>query len=145
MTIILQQGVTPPPAGMIERFAPQIRAVALTWLAMGKLGFAVQITSWWRDEARNAAAGGKRYSQHLVGTAMDGLVPGYSRAQLLPFVARVARYYGAVAPPEASEGSGRSVHVQGLPVGTVKTLLTREPMLVRAAQDFVGPPRPVGV
>lgn len=145
MSVVLQPGVTPPPAGMVERFAPQIRAVALTWLTLGQMGLAVQITSWWRDEARNAAAGGARFSQHLVGTAMDGLVPGYSRAQLLPWVARVARYYGAVAPSQASEGSGRSVHVQGLPVGTVETILSREPTLLRAAQGFIGPPRPVGV
>jgi hypothetical protein len=142
MPLKLQPGVQSPPAALIDRFYPQILGVARTWLWLARY-VPVEITSWWRDETRNAAAGGATYSQHLVGTAMDGLVPGMTRAQLLPYVQRIAKAYGADAPSKASEGSGRSVHVQGLPYGTVEKLLRRDPEVLTFAQGFVGPPRPL--
>ena len=131
-----------PPAGLIERFHGPMRAVALTWLAVSR-SVPVEITSWWRDPTRNVSAGGAQYSQHLVGTAMDGRSPGRTRAQLLPLVQKAGARYGVTVPSKASEGSGSSVHVQGLPVGAVRAILTREPQLVASTFSFVGPPRPL--
>jgi hypothetical protein len=113
------------------------------WVALARV-LPIEVTSWWRPPSANVAAGGKDYSQHLVGTAIDALSPSYTRAQLLPLVQRVAALYGVSAPSAASEGSGRSVHVQALPYGTVQRLLTRDdPAILTAAATFVGPPRPL--
>jgi len=137
------RGVGIPPAGLIERFHGPMRSVALTWRDVSKV-VPVEITSWWRDPTRNASTpGAETYSQHLVGTAMDGRSPGRTRAQLLPIVQKAALRYGATVPSKASESSGSSVHVQALPVGTVKALLTRTPALVQSALAFIGPARPI--
>lgn len=138
-----QSQVVAPPAAIVERFYPEIRKVAAVWVLLSRLTD-VEITSWWRSPEHNASVGGARWSQHVTGTAMDGLVPGLTRAQLLPYVQRIAAHYGVQAPSAASEGSGRSVHVQGLPYGMAERVLRTEPVLT-SVQTFVGPPRPVGV
>ncbi|HEX4859727.1 MAG TPA: D-Ala-D-Ala carboxypeptidase family metallohydrolase [Rhizomicrobium sp.] len=136
-----QSQVVQPPAGLVERFHDPMVRVALVWVTLARMGLPIQITSWWRSDAANAAAGGRDYSQHLLGTAMDGLTPNLSRAQLLPHVQRVAAALGVTAPAAASEGSGRSVHVQGLPYGATQRILTQEPGMLVRASEFVGPPR----
>lgn len=142
MALRIKAGLGIPPAGLVERFFPAMRAVARTWKDVSQV-VPVEITSWWRDPTRNASAGGASYSQHLVGAAMDGRSPGLTRAQLLPIVQRAAARYGATVPAEASEGSGTSVHVQGLAFGVVRAVLTREPRLIPTARSFVGPARPL--
>lgn len=142
MTLRLLSTTGIPPPGLIERFHGPMRAVALTWLAVSR-AVPVEITSWWRDPTRNAATGGAQWSQHLVGTAMDGRSPGMSRDKLLVLVKRAGARYGVSVPSAASESSGSSVHVQGLPVGAVRTILTREPQLIAQTFSFVGPPRPL--
>lgn len=142
MALTLQPGVTPPPAYLIDRFRDPIVRVASVWSLLARY-VPVEVTSWWRDEKRNAAAGGAEFSQHLLGVAIDGLVPGMSRAELLPYVQRIAARFGVDAPARASEGSGRSVHVQGLPFGVTEKILRGEPRLLVRAETFVGPPRRV--
>lgn len=141
-SLTIQPGVGIPPAGLIERFYSPMGKVARTWAAVARV-VPIQITSWWRDPTRNVSVGGQTYSQHLLGCAMDGLSPQLSREQLLPLVQRAAAYYGVSVPTLASEGSGRSVHVQGLPYGMTQQILTREPQLIATTLGFIGPPRPV--
>lgn len=147
MALRFQSQVKLPPAYLIDRFLAPMRAVLGVWVTLGRV-IDVEVTSWWREPAANAAAGGADYSQHIVGCAIDAVSPGRTRAQLLPLVQKVAaRYFAspaAAVPSKASETSGRSVHVQGLPVGFVQTLIQRrEPAILTVAQSFVGPPRPV--
>jgi hypothetical protein len=139
-----QSQVRPPPPLLLDRFYQPTLAVARVWLYLARF-LPIEVTSWWRDPSRNASAGGQDYSQHLVGTAIDAKSPGLSRAQLLPYVAAVGRVYGVSVPAAASEGSGASVHVQGLPYGLVRELLTRDPQLIERATAAHGPPRPTGV
>lgn len=141
--LTLGRGVGVPPAGLIERFHVPMRSVVRTWAAVARSGVPVEITSWWRDPTRNVAARGEQFSQHLVGTAMDGRSPGRSRAELLGIVLRAAAAYGVTVPLSASETSGTSVHVQGLPKGFVAQILRREPGLVQTAGAFIGPARPL--
>lgn len=143
MSISVRSGVQRPPAGLIERFRVPIVRVVQVWVTLANAGLPVEITSWYRPSAVNAATQGKTYSQHLVGTAMDAVVEGYSREQLLPIVQRVASRLGVTVPTAASETSGRSVHVQGLPSGYLQDLAQREPSLIASAESFVGPPRPI--
>lgn len=141
MSLALNPDVRPPPAALIDRFRDPMVRVARVWTTLARY-YPVVITSWYRPEAVNASTGGKTYSQHLVGCAMDGKSPGMSRAQLLPLVQRVAAQLGGVTVPSAaSETSGSSVHVQGLPVGYVQRLVTANPGLIAQAESFVGPPQ----
>jgi hypothetical protein len=142
MPIRFQPQVQVPPDPLVVQFLDPMRAVVLTWLTVAQV-LPVEITSWWRDEARNAAAGGNAGSQHLIGTAIDALSPGMTRTQLLAFVEPAARYFGVTAPLEGSSTSGRSVHVQGLPAGLTAKILKADPDLIRRAMGFVGPPRPI--
>lgn len=142
MSLVIRPNVQQPPAGLLDRFYPQIVSVARVWLYLARF-MPIEVTSWYRPEAVNAATSGKTYSQHLVGAAMDALNPQLSREQLLPYVQQVARAFGVTAPSAASETSGRSVHVQGLPTGYLQTLVQREPTLLARADSFVGPPRPI--
>jgi hypothetical protein len=141
MPIRFQPQVQLPPDPLVYQFLEPMRAVVLTWLTVAQV-LPIEITSWWRDEARNAAAGGNPGSQHLIGTAIDGLSPGMNRTQLLAFVEPAARYFGVTAPAEGSSTSGRRVHVQGLPAGMTAQLLKANPNLLRTAESFVGPPQP---
>jgi len=142
VSVRIQAQVRAPPAYYIGQFRAEMQRVLSTWAAvaraLGAAGHDLEITSWWRDFR---PVGGATYSQHLVGTAIDALSPRLTRAQLLPLVQRAARLYGTSAPTKASERSGRSVHVQVLPVGTVATLV-RQGILARA-ESFVGPPQPL--
>lgn len=145
MAFRLQPQVLQPPAYLIDRFADPMRRVALTWITLARY-LPIEVTSWFDPRGPGQRVGGATYSQHFVGTAMDAISPGLTRAQLLPYVQRVAAYYRVTVPSRASETSGRSVHVQALPVGFVQRLLTRdEPGLLETASTFVGPPRPVGI
>lgn len=140
MPISALEHVRFPPALLIDRFLDPMLRVIRTWQTVGQF-VPVVITSWWDDGSVRSKA-----SQHHVGTAIDGLSPALTRAQLLPLVAAVGRYYGVSVPTAASSTSGRSVHVQGLPFGVVANILRNEPnLLVRAASEFHGPPRPTGV
>jgi hypothetical protein len=130
---------------MIERFRREIEAVARTWAWLGR-HVDVQITSWWRSAEHNAAtAGAASYSQHLVGTAIDGMITGLTRAEALPYVQRVAAAFGAEAPTKGSEGSGASVHVQALPYGMVERLVKSGAVSLAGGATFVGPPRPTAL
>lgn len=139
-----QPQVQVPPDPIIERFAEPIAQAYLTFWVLS-LFVPIEITSWWRSPASNRAAGGSAGSQHLVGTALDGLSPGLSREQLLPLVALVARYTRVGVPKIASATSGRSVHVQALPAGTVAKILRGDPGLLDRALAFVGPPRGIAI
>jgi hypothetical protein len=137
LSLQLQRGARVPPAGLIERFYGPMRNVARVWLLVSR-AVPVEITSWWRPEST------ANFSQHVLAAAMDGLSPRLSRAQLLPIVQRAAAQIGGVSVPSAaSETSGRSVHVQGLPYGVVRTILAREPRILETASGFIGPARPV--
>ena len=147
MALRFQPQVKLPPAYLIDRFLAPMRATLGVWVTLGRV-IDVEVTSWWREPIANAGAGGADYSQHIVGCAIDAVSPGRTRAQLLPLVQKVAaRYFASpstAVPSSASETSGRSVHVQGLPVGMVQTLLQRrEPAILSVASQFVGPPRPL--
>jgi Peptidase M15 len=128
-----------PSAGLIERFIGPMRQVARTWAAVAATGIPVTITSWHRGVERNAAAGGQTYSQHLLGCAMDGVSPAVSQARLLQLAQSAATRFGTTAI--VSERG--AVHVQGLPNGMARAILTREPTLLAQAGTFIGPPRPV--
>jgi len=143
MSLTIRSGVGIPPAGLIERFFGPMRSVLLVWRDVSR-SVPVEITSWWRDPTRNVATGGAEYSQHLVGTAVDARSPGLTRNQLLVLAQRAAsRYSGVTVPTAGSDTSGTSVHVQGLPTGFVRTIVTREPTLIASAQAFIGPARPI--
>src|SRR5574341_327179 len=118
-------GAKAPPRELIARFGTPMQRVLRTWLLVATV-VPVEITSWWRSREKELREGRDGYSQHVAGAAMDGLSPGLSRAQLLPYVLRAAKRTGASVPLEGSETSGRSVHVQGLPYGTVRSIATRE-------------------
>lgn len=135
-------GVRVPPDPLVVRFLDPMRRVVLVWLTLSRI-MPITITSWYRAPASNVAAGGQSTSQHLLGTAIDGLSPGRSRDELLPFVQRAAHHFGVSAPAAASAGSGRSVHVQGLPFGMAAQILDADPGLLVRAGGFVGPPRRV--
>lgn len=128
-----------PPAGIIERFIGPMRAVARTWAAVAALGLPITVTSWYRGQERNAAAGGQEFSQHLLGCAMDAVCPAVSQARLLQLAQSAAIRYGTTAI--ISERG--AVHIQGLPNGMARSILTREPTLIAQASTFIGPPRPV--
>lgn len=109
MGLNVTSDVRRPPtalARMLELRAPGI------WRAFGeaveqldrRVGTAV-VTSWWRDPATNARAGGSPQSQHLLGTALD-LVGDPQR------IALVAAEAGFVVVVE-----GDHVHVQAWPAG----------------------------
>lgn len=75
----------------------------------------LQATSWWRSEADNAAAGGRPYSQHLVGTALD----------------LVGEQLGLTAFAQAAESNNLTVvrykthiHVQLMPAGILERIIT---------------------
>jgi hypothetical protein len=111
-----------------------MRAVARTWAAVARSGIPVQVTSWWRDPTRNASAGGQTYSQHLLGCAMDAVSP-VGNARLLAAATKAAALYGT----QAIMSERGAVHVQGLPYGMVRSILTREPNLVQTAALEYGP------
>lgn len=145
MSLRFRSGVQPPPAYFIERFLREVQAVARTWSWLGQ-HVPVEITSWWRDAGHNASIpGAAGYSQHLVGTAIDGVILGLTRAEALPYVQRVAAAFGASAPSKASETSGNSVHVQALPYGTVERLVKSGAVELAGGLTFVGPPRPTAL
>lgn len=109
MGLNVTSDVRRPPtalARMLEVRAPGI------WEAFGAgvdhlerhVGTAV-VTSWWRDKATNARAGGSPTSQHLLGVALD-LVGDPQR------IALAAREAGFVVVVE-----GDHVHVQAWPAG----------------------------
>lgn len=96
----------------------------------GRLGGQVRITAWHRNPAENRAAGGERFSQHLLGTAIDftlGTPPGslLLQPQLFAAVVPLARERGLAA---VKSGSG-AVHLQALPFGTAERLLGFAPWL----------------
>jgi hypothetical protein len=121
-----------PPPELVARFREPMRRLVLVWRDVSRT-VPVELTSWWRSAARNAETrGAAAYSQHLVGTAIDGQAqdPSISRAELLPIVQRAGARYGVSVPSAPSEASGRSVHAQALPVGAVRTMALRDPTLL---------------
>lgn len=140
MPLSFQPQVQFPPSAFVDRFTGPMLATLGVWWVLGQL-LPIEVTSWWRSVGSNREAGGSQHSQHLVGTAMDAISPGLTRAQLLPLVTLVASYTGATVPKDPSATSGRSVHVQGLPAGAVATMLRRDPTMISDAMAFVGPPQ----
>lgn len=106
--------VRPPPVELVHAFGPVLADFvsrvngALYWSG------ARQVNSWFRDVGTNRSVGGHACSQHLVGLAVD--VQTDQRTDL--FVA-LARRYGLVP---VVEPSGRAVHVQYYPAGTLERL-----------------------
>lgn len=72
-------------------------------------------TSGRRTKERNAAAGGKPGSKHVLGMAQDFAAPSLAQ---LDAAMRVARELGFWVDVH-DVGSGKHLHVQGLPPGDV--------------------------
>jgi hypothetical protein len=135
MSLRAAASVRPPPANIIDRFRGTMIAVARTWAAVGRVAD-VQITSWWRSPEKNAnTPHATTYSQHLLGCAMDATSSTHTQGQLLELAKRAAAQFGT----QAIVSERGAVHVQGLPYGYVKAVLTREPTLVSGSVGFIGP------
>jgi hypothetical protein len=128
MSLRVAAGVGAPGAQLVQRFRRQMLAVARTWAAVARTGADVQITSWHRGTGRNKEAGGQEFSQHLLGVAMDAVSTNRTQAQLFALAQRAATAYGTTA----ILSNRGAVHVQALPNGAVRALVTREPTLVSA-------------
>lgn len=75
-------------------------------------GVAPYATNWWRSDAHNDRVGGHRYSQHLLGLAVDLVPSGYG-----------AMHYDALRRAMAAAelvaiNEGDHVHVQDAPAGS---------------------------
>lgn len=82
-----------------------VRSAAWAWFVAGG---SAALTSWYRDLAANAAAGGSPESQHLAALAADWVGP----PDVLDSLEVASRNYGLVAVREATH-----LHVQLAPAG----------------------------
>jgi uncharacterized protein YcbK (DUF882 family) len=100
--------MTVPPAYLVAAIGPHIR----DFIARARAANAsLAVTSWYRSRAHNDAVGGARFSQHLLGLALDTVpVAGAQRAQL----AAAFRRQGLTAVDE-----GDHLHVQRFPAGAL--------------------------
>lgn len=74
----------------------------------------LEATSWWRSAASNAAVGGNRSSQHLIGAALDFVSPSISYTRLRRALA---------ASGQDSVNEGDHVHVEYFRTAAGRTLL----------------------
>jgi hypothetical protein len=102
--------VEAPPFSIVQRLSGSIEDFIRRLVAVAGFFPAIVATSWWRSPSNNAAVGGHPRSQHLLGLAVDVVLPPSERAD---FVA-LCEYVGLVAIDE-----GTHVHVQRFPAGTV--------------------------
>ena len=99
-----------PPAAVVTAALPQLRSFVLRLVNVAAPP-GLQVTSWWRDRATNAAVGGHPESQHLFALALDLVAPDQRQ------LARQLRRVGLVAVEE-----GTHVHAQALPAGSLRRL-----------------------
>jgi hypothetical protein len=97
-----------PPDWMLYRYLDYYRDFLdrLVW-AIDPIGDAI-VTSWFRDEVSNRAAGGHPFSQHRLAFAMDFVTERKSE------LATRCRRAGLIPVVEGSH-----IHVQAFPAGTV--------------------------
>jgi len=70
-------------------------------------------SSWWRSPAKNIAVGGNPDSQHLIGTAIDLVVPENEKRQVIADLTR----FGWVVVDE-----GDHLHAQAWPAGLARSI-----------------------
>ena len=70
-------------------------------------------TSWWRSPEKNIAVGGNPDSQHLIGTAIDLVVPENEKRQVIADLAS----FGWVVVDE-----GDHLHAQAWPAGLARSI-----------------------
>lgn len=102
-----------PPPELLYRFWPLYEDA---YWRMGMLHRSCpnRLTSFYRDEASNRAAGGAPTSQHLLGLAGDWVVPAEYKGQFL----QTARFLGLVPVDEGSH-----IHVQRYAAGLLPASL----------------------
>jgi hypothetical protein len=119
----------PPPAPLVRVLSPyladfhqMLRRGAARYQAAER-GASLEVRSWWRDRAHNAAEGGAPLSQHLLGLAVD-VRPVKAGAD----ARELARLAGAIARAFHGAGLGMTainewatarphVHIQKSPAG----------------------------
>lgn len=120
----VQTQVRRPPPSLVRAWRPAMERLVRTWNTIGAQVPDLEITSWYRSPAYNAAtAGAAAFSQHTIGCAMDAKSSRIGKARLLTLVSSVAARNGCTAL--GSEGT--AVHVQALPNGTVRAFAQRQP------------------
>lgn len=128
--------MTPPPRAFWSHpvLGPELRAFHAK-LAKLILPAGSRVSGWWRTPESNASSGGREYSQHLLGLAIDIVTPN-PRA-----VIDAASRLGLIAIYH-NVGSGWHVHVQARPAGFVRQLAARAADLWRyiTGQAYVNPP-----
>ena len=102
-----------PPPQVIRAAYPELIRF-LTALGYVQVPRGTQVTSWYRDPLHNRRVGGSAASQHLIGLALDLVVPESGRAAVVASIRRA----GLIAVLERDH-----VHVQARPAGTSGALL----------------------
>lgn len=97
-----------PPVDLIRKYFGLYVSVLGAVVKLERLFPDSQLTSWFRDRARNAEVGGAEYSQHRLGFAFDVVTAEPER------FAATARAYGFTAVQEGSH-----VHLQVFPAGVL--------------------------
>ncbi len=72
---------TPPPMVIVNAFEGWVPGIWQTFIIAANVAMVPsdRVTSWWRSEDGNRAAGGHVESQHLVGLAFDVASPNPQR------------------------------------------------------------------
>lgn len=102
-----------PPFEVIRATYPELVRF-LTGLGQIRVPRGTQVTSWYRDPYHNRQVGGAATSQHLLGLAIDLVVP----AEGVGSIVQQARRAGLVPVVESDH-----VHLQARPAGTSGALL----------------------
>ena len=98
-----------PPPELLYRFLPLYQDAFWRFATLHRM-FPARVSSMYRDEAHNRRVGGAPRSQHLLGLAVDWVVPAEYRDQFI----QVARFLGLVALDQ-----GHYIHVQRYAAGTL--------------------------